>query len=184
VVEAGVSDPEERARLLALGTEMLSKKKRDEILDNSFNRYAFNDDNLPAWFADDVRKHSLVQLPVTKDKVDMYRERFQAIDARPIKKVLEAKARKRRKEMRMQERINAQAGKIAEDTEMTEGAKSRAIEKLFSKSAAVKAKKRPKPRIVVANKGGQTNEVTHRGKSSGGRVKMVDRRMKSTCFSS
>ena len=43
----------ERARLLALGTVMLDKRQRDAVIDDSFNRYAFNDDDLPQWYGAD-----------------------------------------------------------------------------------------------------------------------------------
>jgi AdoMet-dependent rRNA methyltransferase SPB1 len=57
----------------------------------------FNDDNLPDWFAKDEHGHMKKPLPVSKEQIEYYRERQKAIDARPIKKIAEAKARKQRK---------------------------------------------------------------------------------------
>ena len=53
----------------------------------SYNRYCFNDDYLPGWFADDEKKHFRPQLPVDKDTVERIKAQFRDIAARPIKKV-------------------------------------------------------------------------------------------------
>jgi hypothetical protein len=53
----------------------------------SYNRYCFNDDYLPTWFADDEKKHFRPQLPVDKDTVERIKAQFRDIAARPIKKV-------------------------------------------------------------------------------------------------
>ena len=57
------------AETRAIAKLMLRKKTRGEILDNSFNRYAFHDDPgaLPSWFKDDEGKHNKAALPVTKE---------------------------------------------------------------------------------------------------------------------
>ena len=44
------------AETMALAKKMLRKKNRDEIIDNSYSRYAINDDEgLPDWFLKDER---------------------------------------------------------------------------------------------------------------------------------
>ena len=81
---------------LALGALLKkSKKSREDLIESGYNRWTNNDDNLPDWFAQDEAKHCQKQLPVTKEMVREFKERLKEIDARPIKKIAEAKARKK-----------------------------------------------------------------------------------------
>uniref|UniRef100_A0A5F4VXR4 pre-rRNA processing protein FTSJ3 n=1 Tax=Callithrix jacchus TaxID=9483 RepID=A0A5F4VXR4_CALJA len=95
-VKHRILDPEG----LALGAVIASSKKaKRELIDNSFNRYTFNEDEgeLPEWFVQEEKQHRIRQLPVGKKEVEHYRKRWREINARPIKKVAEAKARKKRR---------------------------------------------------------------------------------------
>jgi AdoMet-dependent rRNA methyltransferase SPB1 len=50
---------------LALGSVMLNPKKRKEIVDASYNRYSWeNDDDLPGWFLEDETRHNKPEIPV------------------------------------------------------------------------------------------------------------------------
>ena len=82
---------------IALAAMMASKKKKADLIDDSYNRYAFNDDDLPEWFEDEERNYTKANLPVTKEAMEEYKAKMKEIDARPIKKVAEAKARKKNK---------------------------------------------------------------------------------------
>lgn len=62
-------------------------------------RYSFNEDDgeLPEWFTEEEKQHRRKQIPVDRQTVEAYRQRWREINARPIKKVAEAKARKKRR---------------------------------------------------------------------------------------
>ncbi|NWZ17456.1 SPB1 protein, partial [Agelaius phoeniceus] len=85
---------------LALGSVIVSSKKaRRDLIDDSFNRYSYNEEEgeLPEWFTEEERQHRRRQLPVDRQTVEAYRQRWKEINARPIKKVAEAKARKKKR---------------------------------------------------------------------------------------
>ncbi|CAM6107003.1 unnamed protein product [Calypogeia fissa] len=119
-----------KAETLAYAKKMPRKKSRESILDNAYNRCTFDDDNLPRWFAEDEKKHSQPMKPVTKDDIEAMKAQFRAINARPVRKVAEAKARKKRRAVKKLEQM----------------------ERLYVKASA--APKKVKREIVKAKKGG------------------------------
>ena len=50
---------------------------------------------MPDWFLDDEGKHSKPHRPITKEAAAAIKSKLRALNARPIKKVAEAKARKK-----------------------------------------------------------------------------------------
>ena len=48
---------------------------------------------MPEWFVDEEKKYYKKMIPVTKDQVDEYKQQIKEINARPIKKIAEAKAK-------------------------------------------------------------------------------------------
>ena len=161
-------DSEGEAEVAAMGALLLKKKMRkEELIDSCYHRYAFNDTALaPAWFQDDQRKFTTKILPVTKEQIQEERERNMAIAARPIKKVMEAKARKKIKLVRAAQKASNKADQVANDTDLSDKAKMRALQKLYDKGVAVK---RPRAVSVIGRKGAV-------GKGKG--TKIVDKRMK------
>jgi AdoMet-dependent rRNA methyltransferase SPB1 len=101
-IPLAMTDPDVRARTLALATKMLDKRARKEILDGSVNRFMHNDDeDMPDWFIKDEQRNNKIYMPVTAAEIDAQRRRFQEMNLRPGKKVMEAMGRKRRKAQRM-----------------------------------------------------------------------------------
>ncbi|KAJ2725739.1 AdoMet-dependent rRNA methyltransferase spb1 [Coemansia sp. Benny D115] len=151
------------------------KVTKHDLIDKHFNRYTFNDkEGLPEWFIDDEQQHNKPMLPVTKEAVRMLREKLKALDARPIKKVAEAKARKK---MRVSKRIAGMQKKaegVIANEDMTEGEKARSIDRMIKR--ATKAKPKEKVTVVVARNANRGLK----GRPGGvkGKYKMVDPRMK------
>lgn len=172
-------DSDEKATVMALAPQMIRKKSREELIDAAYNRYAHNDDQsiLPKWFVEDELKHHRPIMPVTKEEAIRARAEARAINLRPIKKVAEAKARKKRMDSRRTEKVKAKAEAIAEADDVSAKAKMRAIEKLM------KAEKQKKPDAVyvATSRSGQSKVVSKKAQGGGrsGRTVKVDKRLKS-----
>jgi AdoMet-dependent rRNA methyltransferase SPB1 len=175
-VEQGYSsDSDAAAAVLAMGTAMLDKKRRTEMVDNSYNRYAFDVlevKNLPEWFQIDESTHNQAQLPISREEFGTFKAKLKAINARPIKKIAEARARKADKTAKRWEKIKQKAEAIAKEEGPSENVKMREIEKLYHKRAKTAKRER---KYIVSKKGGGTAPNNKKG---GGQVVRVDTRMK------
>lgn len=161
---------------LALGHKMaFSRKNKRDIIDSGYHRWAFNDANLPDWFMEDEAKHYQRQLPVSKEMVAEYRARMKEINARPVKKIAEAKARKKRKEMKRLEKARKKAEAICDTVDVSEKEKMNQIRSLYKK-AALKGK--PKEVKYVVAKKSQAAKRMKRPAGVKGPYKIVDQRMK------
>lgn len=68
-------DDNGKAEILAYAKKMLKRKDREGILDDAYNRYTFNDVDVPRWFAEDEKKHNKPEKPVTKEEVEAMKVR-------------------------------------------------------------------------------------------------------------
>uniref|UniRef100_A0A8C5KJZ0 pre-rRNA processing protein FTSJ3 n=1 Tax=Jaculus jaculus TaxID=51337 RepID=A0A8C5KJZ0_JACJA len=162
---------------LALGAVIASSKKaKRDLIDNSFNRYAFNEDEgeLPEWFVQEEKQHRIRQLPVDKKEVEHYRKRWREINARPIKKVAEAKARKKRRMLKKLEQTKKKAEAVVNTVDISEKEKVAQLRSLYKKAGLGKEKRQVT--YVVAKKG--VGRKVRRPAGVRGHFKVVDSRMK------
>ncbi|KAG1826047.1 Spb1 C-terminal domain-containing protein [Suillus subaureus] len=149
---------------------------KTHLLNDGFNRYSLNaKDGLPSWFLDDEGKHYKPNIPVTKEAIAALRTRQRALDARPIKKVAEAKGRKKLRATQRLEKAMKKAEGVNETSDMSEREKAKQIEKLMRKGTA-KANQKKETKVVVAK--GAHKGVQGRPKGVKGRYVMVDARMR------
>jgi AdoMet-dependent rRNA methyltransferase SPB1 len=151
------------------------EKTKTQLIDDGFNRHSLNSkEGLPSWFLDDEAKHYKPNLPITKEAVAALRAKQRALDARPIKKIAEAKARKKFKAAQRLEKAMKKAEGINAAADVTEREKAQQIEKLMRKGSGGKRKK--EVQVVVAK--GVNKGMKGRPKGVKGRYTMVDARMK------
>lgn len=93
---------------------------------------------------------------------------FREINARPVKKVAEAKARKKRRVLKKLEQARQKATAIADQEDISNKSKQKSMERVYKKALATP--KKGKINVVVAKKGVGA-------KGGQGRV-VVDRRLK------
>ena len=164
------------AEAMTLAHQLATGEKTTyDAIDEGFNRHAFRDrDGLPDWFMDDEGKHDKPQKPITKAAAKAIQEKLRAYNARPIKKVREAQARKKFKAAQKLEKLKKKSDMLANDDGMTEKEKADSISRLLSKAARKKA---PQPaKLVVAR--GVHRGIKGRPQGVKGRYRIVDPRMK------
>ncbi|KAK9458537.1 Spb1 C-terminal domain-containing protein [Lipomyces oligophaga] len=164
------------AEAMTLAHEIaLKQKNKTDLIDDSYNRYwMLEREGLPDWFLDEERRFNRPNRPITAEAAAAIQAKLRALNARPIKKVLEAQARKKMKAGRKLERLRKKSDIIIEDPNKTEKEKAESIQKLMRK--ATKKTERSKVSVVVAR--GANRGLSGRPKGVKGRYKMVDPRMK------
>lgn len=154
----------------------LGNINKHRLVDEGFNRFAFRDtEGLPEWFLEDEQKHNRVLKPVTKEAAEAVKAKLKALNARPIKKVAEAKARKQMRRIKRLEKLRKKTELINEDVALSERDKADEIQKLTKKySMTGGKKKKEKPRVTVVVARGNNRGIQGRPRGVKGRYKMVD----------
>lgn len=164
------------AEAMTLAQQVASgKKTTQELVDEGFNKYTLRDtDGLPEWFLDDEGKHSKPHRPISAAGAAAIKEKLRALNARPIKKVREAKDRKKFKAAQRLEKLRKKSALVADDEGISEKDKAQNIAKMMSKAA----KKKPKQQVkLVVAKGGNRG-ISGRPRGVKGKYKIVDARLK------
>ncbi|XP_069733066.1 pre-rRNA 2'-O-ribose RNA methyltransferase FTSJ3 [Phaenicophaeus curvirostris] len=177
-----IENPVKRARVLdaeglALGSVIAtSKKARRDLIDDSFNRYSYNKDEgeLPEWFTEEEKQHRRKQIPVDRQTVEAYRQRWREINARPIKKVAEAKARKKRRMLKKMEQMKKKAEAVVNTVDISEREKVAQLRRIYKKAGLAKEKRQVT--YLVAKKG--VGRRVRRPPGVKGQFKVVDSRLK------
>jgi len=157
------------AQLLVTG-----QRTKHDLIDDGFNKWAFRDrDGLPEWFLDSEDKYAKPIKPITAAGAAAIKEKMRALNARPIKKVAEAKARKKYKAVQRMEKLKKKSALLAEDEGLTEKDKAQTITKMIARGA----KKKPKAQVKVVVARG-LNKGQGRPRGVKGRYKIVDARLK------
>ncbi|NXW19911.1 SPB1 protein, partial [Circaetus pectoralis] len=160
---------------LALGSVIAtSKKAKRDLIDDSFNRYSFNEDEgeLPEWFTEEEKQHRRKQIPVDRQTVEAYRQRWREINARPIKKVAEAKARKKRRMLKKMEQMKKKAEAVVSTVDISEREKVAQLRRIYKKAGLAKEKRQVT--YLVAKKG--VGPRVRRPPGVKGQFKVVDSR--------
>jgi len=171
----------QKSEVMALARKMLRSKDKRSVMEAAYNKYAFHDDGLPDWFREDEDKFNRPIEQVTPEEIEAEKERLRAIDARPLKKVAEAKARKKRRVAGIMAKAKAKAISAADQEDISMKARMREVERIYAKakgqaSSAQKGKgKRKGPPLdarMRADLRGQKKADRKKGikRPSGGRV--------------
>merc|ERR1712083_1121370 len=127
--------PKLNAEELALGEQLIqSKKARRDIMDAGWNRFMFDDTGLPDWFVKEEEMHMRKRLDVDPETVEKYKNRDKEINVKTIKKVVEAKARRKRRVAKKMDRAKKKATQLLENEDIGSREKVAAINKMYKKA--------------------------------------------------
>ena len=109
-------DSDDIAETRILARKMLRKKERNEIINSTYSRFAFNEDpdTLPDWFREDEAKAYVPNYNASKEEMAIEKESIKEYNARPSKKVEQAKHRKKKRLAKAMEKIKKRAQVIAD----------------------------------------------------------------------
>ena len=127
---------------------------------------------------DAPRRHYRPQVPIKPELLAEMKARFQSLAAKPIKKVAEARARKRTRAEARLKAAKKRAEAVANDPDMSAGRKLKEVERAMARASK---QKRPDKVYVVASKsksGVRKATSAPKGATKGSRVVSVDARMK------
>ena len=161
---------------MTLAQEMASgERTKYDVTEEGFNKYTFRDrDGLPDWFLDDEGRHSKPHKPISSAGAAAIKEKMRALNARPIKKVREAKDRKKFRAAQRLEKLRKRSALLIDDEATSEKDKAQNIAKLMSKAA----KKRPKQQVKLVVAKGANRGISGRPRGVKGKYKIVDARLK------
>jgi len=119
-------DSDDIAETRALAKQMLRKKFRTGQIEASYSRYATEDNEaiIPEWFQVDEARHNIPNINVSKEQIDEEKRQLREYNARPSKKVTEAKARKKMRLAKAMNKIKNKAQVVA-NQDISEGSKMR-----------------------------------------------------------
>lgn len=154
------------------------EKPTSDVIDDGFNKHSFRDtENLPAWFLDDESAHSRPQRPLTAAAAAAIRAKTRALNARPIKKVLEAQGRRKMRAANRLEKMRRKSALLADDDALSEADKATTIARMMGRAGkGAGGKPKQKVQLVVAK--GPNRGISGRPKGVKGKYKIVDARMK------
>jgi len=167
-------DFDELATTRVLAQKMLRQKDREQIIEDSYNRYSKpEDEDAPDWFAEDERRHNFKTLPITKEEFQAEKLKILQLKSRPIKKIVEAKFRRKMQVAKKMDKAKVKAKQIFEQEGISEGAKMRQVQNLYKKQLAETKKEK---KYVVSRK--FKADKLKKNVKSGRFQKLVDKRLK------
>jgi AdoMet-dependent rRNA methyltransferase SPB1 len=144
---------------------------RDAAVEGGYHKWAWGgEDDLPPWFEQDESRHCRVTLPITREDAQAEKAALRAIDARPAKKVAEARARKKKRLHARLEAAKSAANAIADQEDVPLASRMRQIERVYAKSNRMGGK--AGARAAKSDKKSATRGAT------GGGGKKLDARMR------
>ncbi|KAA6361155.1 MAG: hypothetical protein EZS28_043317, partial [Streblomastix strix] len=149
----------------------------------SFIKGSINDstdvrERQPKWFIDDEKRNFFPIKPESKETAARYKEQLREMNERPIKKIAEAKARRRHKALRQLKTADAVATKAIDNIGLTEAERGRELKRAAKLASKVK---RPGKQVIVgagAKPGKKERKNKKQGYIKKGKAHVVDRRMK------